>query len=110
MTPMGSLTPSRALASTTLTLLSACAGPPQPTPPSLADADPALAALIDASDGIDGVARRVSAFVNGEPVRYWHLGEHGVLPMPVYQPCTEDAAGECVAAEHPLVAGAVPGE
>jgi hypothetical protein len=95
-----------ALAATAL--LAACAAPP-PLPPSLYDEDPALAALIDANDAIDGTALRVAAFVNGESVRYWHLGERGDVPMPVYQPCTDDA-GECVPTEHPLVAGAVPGE
>ncbi|HEY8430917.1 MAG TPA: hypothetical protein VIL20_21205 [Sandaracinaceae bacterium] len=48
--------------------LVACATEPPPPPASLYD-DAALAQLVDANDGIDGIAPRLGAFADGEHVR-----------------------------------------
>ncbi|MCZ7682830.1 MAG: hypothetical protein M5U28_30145 [Sandaracinaceae bacterium] len=89
-------------------LFGACAEPP-PLPPRLEEADPALAALIDENDSIDGVAPRWTAFANGERVRYWHLGRQTATPMIAYQPCVEAERG-CEALSHPPVVEHLPGE
>ncbi len=89
-------------------LLAACASDPPALPSSLYD-DAALAELVDANDGIAGVAPRTSAFSEGEPVRYWHLGERSAQPMRAYV-LYEEVEGERVRVDHPLVVDRIPGE
>lgn len=88
--------------------LAGCASEPPPPPASLYE-DAELAALVDANDGIDGVAPRFGAFANGEHVRYWHLGERSAAPMRAYR-LYEGEAGERAPIDHPLVVDRVPGE
>src|SRR5690606_28709317 len=72
--------------------LAGCGAEPPPPPESLYD-DAALAELVDANDGIDGVAPRLGAFAGGEHVRYWHLGERGATPMRAYRVYEEGEGG-----------------
>lgn len=98
------------LASLALALLVGCDdAEPRPLPPSLYD-DPVLAAQVAAHDGIEGVAPLLSAFANGAPSRYWHLGQRSDETMPVHVLCTESRRGACVPIDHPPVADHLPGE
>ncbi len=87
--------------------LVACASPPPPLP-SIYD-DPALAAQIEEHDGVDGVAPIFSAFVHGEPVAYWTIDGATDRAMPVYRLCRREGS-RCAPIDHPVVAGAVPGD
>lgn len=85
-----------------------CATEPPPLPPSLYD-DAELAELVDANDGIDGVLPRLSAFANGEPVRYWTIGLRSPAPMRAYR-LYEEEGDQRAPLDHPLVVDRVPGE
>lgn len=77
--------------------------------PSVAEVDPALAAQIDAEDQVEREVPRFGAFVDGERVEYWLLGEAPRAPMPAVVLC-RDEGGTCQPIDHPFIVDALPGE
>lgn len=83
--------------------------PPGTNVPDLATADPALAAMVEEADGVEGTRPMLNGFVDGEPVRYWTIGLSPAAPQRVGVLCRE-SGGECALEDHPLVLEALPGE
>lgn len=85
-----------------------CDEPLEPLP-SVYDM-PALAGLLDEEDGIDEGEGRSSAFVHGEPVRYWSFGVGGERAMPLYRLCRAEGEEACVPIDHPPIVDRLPGD
>ena len=84
-----------------------CADPAPP--PSVYD-DVALAAQIADNDGLDGVAPRFQAWVNGREVYYWILDTVSPTAMPVYRLCRPEGDDDCAPIDHPPIVDALPGD
>ncbi len=83
--------------------------PPGASVPSAYD-DPALAAQIDAGDGVEREVLRVQGFAAGAPTTYWDLGEvESAATMPLHRLCRRTGA-RCVPVDHPYVVEHLPGD
>lgn len=83
---------------------------PAGTPVPALETDAALAAHVDANDGVDRLVPRLSAFAYGERVWYWTFGPAPVEPLPIYYLVGDDGAGGEMRLGHPGIVDALPGD